>query len=97
MRDGRSFAPDDAWRHADEAFVRGERRFEYGYFHTDGAADADPARGRVHGRGVARARVRVGRREVRVGPDGHAAHDSSCRASPTCRRAAGGAATCTST
>jgi TolB protein len=34
--DGRSFAPDDAWRHADDGFDRRERRFEYGYFHTDG-------------------------------------------------------------
>jgi len=36
--DGRSFAPDDAWRHADEAFVRAERRFEASYFHGDGRA-----------------------------------------------------------
>src|SRR5690606_17595892 len=34
--DGRYFAPIDAWRHADEAFDRRERRFEYGYFHTAG-------------------------------------------------------------
>jgi WD40 repeat protein len=36
--DGRSFAPDDAWRHADEMFVRAERAFEYGYFHTPGTS-----------------------------------------------------------
>ena len=36
--DGRSYAPDDAWRHADEAFVRGEQAFEHGYFHTAGRA-----------------------------------------------------------
>jgi TolB protein len=34
----RSFAPDDAWRHADDGFDRAERRFEYGYFHTAGRA-----------------------------------------------------------
>ena len=34
--DGRSWAPDDAWRHADDGFDRSERRFEYGYFHTRG-------------------------------------------------------------
>ena len=34
--DGRSFAPDDAWRHADDGFDRRERRLEYGYFHTTG-------------------------------------------------------------
>lgn len=33
---GRSWAPDDAWRHGDELFVRDERQFEYNYFHTDG-------------------------------------------------------------
>ena len=37
--DGRSWAPDDAWRHADEAFDRSERGFEYGYFHTAGTAE----------------------------------------------------------
>nr|MBA3260767.1 CehA/McbA family metallohydrolase [Gemmatimonadales bacterium] len=36
--DGRSFAPDDAWRHADDGFDRSERRFEYGYFHTSGSS-----------------------------------------------------------
>jgi TolB protein len=34
--DGRSFAPDGAWRHADDGFDRSERKFEYGYFHTSG-------------------------------------------------------------
>src|SRR3989441_11509776 len=37
--DGRAYAPDDAWRHADEAFDRAERPFEYSYFHTAGTAD----------------------------------------------------------
>jgi len=36
--DGRSFAPDDAWRHADDGFDRSERSFEYGYFHTPGSS-----------------------------------------------------------
>ena len=36
--DGRSFAPADAWHHADDAFDRADRRFEYGYFHTKGSA-----------------------------------------------------------
>jgi TolB protein len=33
--DGRSHAPAGAWYHADDAFDRQERRFEYGYFHLD--------------------------------------------------------------
>jgi Tol biopolymer transport system component len=44
--DGRFFAPDDAWRHADEAFVRGESRFEYGYFHARGQATLSLAPGK---------------------------------------------------
>ncbi|HEY7612058.1 MAG TPA: CehA/McbA family metallohydrolase [Gemmatimonadales bacterium] len=36
--DGRSHAPTDAWHHADDAFDRADRPFEYGYFHTAGAA-----------------------------------------------------------
>ena len=32
--DGRFYAPAFAWRHADEAIVRDEQRFEYGYFHA---------------------------------------------------------------
>jgi TolB protein len=34
--DGRSFAPDDAWRYADDAFDRTQRKLEIGYFQTTG-------------------------------------------------------------
>ena len=44
--DGRFFAPDDAWRHADEMFVRGESAFEYGYFHARGSASVPVPSGR---------------------------------------------------
>lgn len=37
--DGRGWAPDDAWRHADDAFTRSERKFEYSYFHAKGHAE----------------------------------------------------------
>src|SRR5205823_2851324 len=46
--DGRAYAPDDAWRHADEAFDRGEHAFEYGYFHTAGSAELTLPAGAVH-------------------------------------------------
>jgi TolB protein len=36
--DGRSYAPDDAWRYADNGFDRRERKFEYQYFHTGGSS-----------------------------------------------------------
>jgi len=45
--DGRSFAPDDAWRHSDEAFDREERRFEYSYFHSPGASEVTVPAGPV--------------------------------------------------
>lgn len=37
-RDGRAWAPDDAWRHADDGFDRRERRYEAQYFHSPGTA-----------------------------------------------------------
>jgi Tol biopolymer transport system component len=46
--EGRGYAPADAWRHADEAFDRSERRFEYPYFHANGTADLTVPAGPVH-------------------------------------------------
>jgi Tol biopolymer transport system component len=37
--DGRSYVPDGALRHADDHYDRRERKLEYGYFHTPGAAE----------------------------------------------------------
>src|SRR3989442_1472052 len=45
--DGLAYAPDDAWRHADEAFDRTEHGFEYGYFHTPGRAELTLPEGAV--------------------------------------------------
>lgn len=36
--DGRGWAPDSAWRHADDGFDRRERGFERTYFHVNGSA-----------------------------------------------------------
>jgi TolB protein len=36
--DGRSYAPEEAWRYADDGFDRSEHKFEYGYFHIAGPA-----------------------------------------------------------
>ena len=47
-REGRGFAPPDAWRHADEAFDRQERQFEYPYFHANGSAELTVPAGPVH-------------------------------------------------
>jgi len=45
--DGRAYAPDDAWMHADDNFVRSERRFEAHYFHTSGNVELTVPAGRV--------------------------------------------------
>jgi Tol biopolymer transport system component len=45
---GRGYAPDDAWRHADEAFDRSERQFEYPYFHSTGSAELTVPAGPLH-------------------------------------------------
>jgi Tol biopolymer transport system component len=37
-KDGRTYAPESAWMHADDSFDRGERPFEAHYFHTPGRA-----------------------------------------------------------
>lgn len=44
--DGRSHAPADGWHHADDAFDRADRPFEYGYFHTSGVATLSLPAGR---------------------------------------------------
>jgi dipeptidyl aminopeptidase/acylaminoacyl peptidase len=46
--DGRGYAPDDAWRHADEAFDRSERQFEYTYFHASGSVELTVPSGTMH-------------------------------------------------
>jgi Tol biopolymer transport system component len=45
---GRGYAPDEAWRHADDAFDRSQRAFEYSYFHASGSADLTLPEGDVH-------------------------------------------------
>src|SRR6266700_3076007 len=64
--DGRAYAPDDAWRHADEAFDRGEGSFEYGYFHTSGPAELTVPAGPAHVAVWHGPEFRVGRAEATV-------------------------------
>jgi TolB protein len=64
--DGRSFAPDDAWRHADDGFDRRERRFEYGYFHTAGSAELTLPAGRYDVEVTRGPAYRVERRTVQI-------------------------------
>jgi len=45
--DGRAYAPDDAWMHADDSFDRSERPFEAHYFDTTGASEITVPAGQV--------------------------------------------------
>ena len=67
--DGRGYAPDGAWRHADEAFDRSERDFEYSYFHSSGSDVLTVPAGLVHVEVWHGPEYRVGRADVRVPAD----------------------------
>ncbi len=45
--DGRAYAPNDAWMHADDNFDRSERPFEAHYFHSTGKADVAVPVGKI--------------------------------------------------
>jgi hypothetical protein len=66
LADDRSVAPDDAWRHADDAFDRKERRFEVGYFHTDGSSTLTAPVGTVRVEVTHGPEYRVVRRRVSI-------------------------------
>src|SRR2546428_1969124 len=72
--DGRSWAPDDAWRHADEAFDRSERGFEYGYFHAAGRAALTVPAGRVTVEATRGPEYRIARADLTPAPGGSSAH-----------------------
>jgi Tol biopolymer transport system component len=46
-QDARAYAPDDAWMHAEDNFVRSESEFESHYFHSPGRSEFDVPEGRI--------------------------------------------------
>jgi TolB protein len=73
-REGRGYAPDAAWRHADEAFDRAERQFEYPYFRANGSAELTVPAGRVHVEVWHGPEYRVVRADFTVPAGGSVAH-----------------------
>jgi TolB protein len=67
--DGRSFAPDDAWRHADDGFDRRDRVFEYGYFHLSGSGTLTVPAGRYQVEVSHGPEYRVSNQTVEVSPN----------------------------
>jgi hypothetical protein len=66
--DGRAYAPDDAWRHADLAFDRAARATPYQYFDADGSAELVVPAGRVVVTVTRGPEYRPVRREMRLAP-----------------------------
>ena len=64
--DGRAYAPDDAWRHADLAFDRTVRATTYQYFDIDGSAELVVPAGRVVVNVTRGPEYRPVRRELRL-------------------------------
>jgi TolB protein len=71
--DGRGWAPDTAWRHADDAFDRGRRKFEVTYFHARGTATLRLPAGTYTVEAVRGLEYAPVIRTVTVGPGGSAA------------------------
>ena len=67
---GQSFAPDTAWRYADDAFDRNSREFEYGYFHMAGSSVLTVPAGRYTVEVSRGPEYRVGRATVTVAAAG---------------------------
>jgi len=65
--DGRAYAPEDFLRHADDAFDRSERRFEYSYFHTAGEATLSVPAGPITVEAARGPEYRIERLTLQVG------------------------------
>jgi Tol biopolymer transport system component len=63
---GLAYAPDNAWMHADDGFVRAERGIEAHYFHTDGASELTMRAGSVNIEVMKGFEYRFEQREVEV-------------------------------
>ncbi len=67
--DGRAYAPDGAWIHADDSVNRPERRFEAYYFHLLQPSEITVPSGRVTVEVLKGFEHRIERRELRVEPN----------------------------
>jgi Tol biopolymer transport system component len=65
--DSRAYAPEDAWIHADDAFVRADRPFEKHYFHTAGQSEITVPQGAVTIEVTKGLEYRTEKRKVDVG------------------------------
>lgn len=66
--DGRAYAPEDAWMHADDSFDRRERPFEAHYFHSSGKSEVAVPSGRVALEVMKGLEYHLARQTVKVAP-----------------------------
>ena len=69
--DSRAYAPDDAWMHADDSFVRSERPFEPHYFHSTGESEIVVPAGRVRIEVMKGFEYQFERRNLTLAPGSH--------------------------
>jgi Tol biopolymer transport system component len=67
--DGRAYAPDDAWMHAEDSFVRSENEFESHYFHSPGKEELTVPVGRIQVEVTKGFEYKVARETVICSPD----------------------------
>ena len=67
--DARAYAPDDAWMHAEDNFVRSEGAFEAHYFHSPGKAELAVPEGRIQVEVTKGFEYRVARKTVVCSPN----------------------------
>ena len=70
-KDGRAYAPDDAWMHADDSFLRSERPFEPHYFHSSGRSLITLPLGRMRIEVMKGFEFQFARQEISLAPGDH--------------------------
>ena len=78
--DGKAYAPDDAWMHAEDNFVRSESAFESHYFHSPGKAELTVPEGRIQMEVTKGFEYHVARENVICGPQARIGHPSEAAA-----------------
>ena len=68
--DGRAYAPDQAWMHAEDNFVRSQGAFEAHYFHTNGTAELTLPVGRADVEVMKGFEYEIERRSVEIAAGG---------------------------
>jgi TolB protein len=71
--DGRAYAPDGAWMHAEDNFVRSDAPFEAHYFHTNGTAELTLPAGKVDVEVMKGFEYDIERRSVQIAAGKHQA------------------------